>query len=521
MRRLLPFLLLSFFSVAFAQQDVLSALVNVDQWFTDITTYVETYKAGFDRLAYALAGVGFAASLVSVVWRGSLGGMSAAVVRLMFVSGLIAMSPAIASLSTGTWKSLRDWSGGEMMDSFAGAAEEMEQLGNDAGILAMAATGMASKVIAATGKEAAYAAAQARAGSAAQMLNIMVIPVGSIAVIAHFIILGAGIIIVAACAFLPVAAGMLAFSPEQGSSWMGRVVSVIVSGLLLTAFMPLIFKSTFELAVVQPIAAVNDEFAEFSDFYQTDGPLTPPPRLAEIETTKANLLEEKAELAGQLERWNVFANAGPAARMSAIDVRLGALELEATALRGQWMAEQLGTLNNAYDAIANEITRWFTRLLVMLLATALAVGLTWWGAQTVAGLAGGVVASRVGGFAVSGGGLLARGGFRGAASGGKALAGGASGGSGSGYSVASVKPSYGGGPSGGGAVSHTPPSGASSTPSPAGGAATASLPGMRGASNATSSSSAGASSSTQSSAGDGVHVSTSDWLHKSGEASRT
>ena len=400
MKRFLFVLALALFGVASAQEEggVLETILNVDTWVQALSTYADTYETAFERISFALVAVGFFASVIGVLARGSLGGMNDTFFRLFLATGLIAVTPAITTLSVDTWKGLRSWSGGEMQASFQDGAAEMEQLGNDAGILAIAATGAASSLLRVSGMGAAQAAGQARAGTAVKMLNATVIPVAMIGLIANFIILGSGIAIFIACAFLPIAAGMLAFSPMQGGEWVGRIVGAVVSALVVTAFMPLVFKAAFDITVVQPVQAVNAEFAEFSDFYDPDA-LAPPPRLAEIQSARERLLTERGELT---EGTSVFERVKASPRVVWIDNRLTNLSVESTAVQALWMKKALGDLNNAYDAIANQVTRWGVRLLIMFVGAFMAVGLTWWGARAATGLVGGVVGGKIGMLAAGG-----------------------------------------------------------------------------------------------------------------------
>ena len=409
MKRPLIVLALALFGVASAQEagGVLETILNVDTWVQALSTYADTYETAFERISDALVAAGFIASVIGVLARGSLGGMNDTFFRLFLATGLIALTPAITTLSVDTWKGLRSWSGGEMQASFQDGAAEMEQLGNDAGILAIAATGAASSLLRVSGMGAAQAAGQARAGTAVKMLNATVIPVAMIGLIANFIILGSGIAVFIACAFLPIAAGMLAFSPMQGGEWIGRVVGAVVSALVVTAFMPLVFKAAFDITVVQPVQAVNAEFAEFSDFYDPDA-LAPPPRLAEIQSVRETLLTERGELT---EGTSVWERVRDSPRVAWIDNRLTNLAVESTAVQAMWMKKALGDLNNAYDAIANQVTRWGVRLLIMFVGAFMAVGLTWWGARAATGLVGGVVGGKIGALAVGGvGGLFGAGG---------------------------------------------------------------------------------------------------------------
>ena len=500
MRRYLLVFAFVFLGLANAQEagGVLETVLNIDTWVQELSTYTDVYGEAFEKIAYALVAVGFVASLIGVLSRGSLGGMNDTFFRLFLATGLLALSPSITTLSVDTWKGLRDWSGGEMKESFQDGAVEMEQLGNDAAILAIAATGSASALLRVQGMGAAQAAGQARAGTAVKMLNATVIPVAMIGLIANFVILGSGIAIFIACAFLPISAGMLAFSPMQGGEWLGRVVGAVVSALAVTAFMPLVFKAAFDITVVQPVKAVNAEFAELEDYYNPDM-LTPPPRLAEIEGERQTLTAEKGELQAGLKKWNLIANLGPNTRIGEINGRLAALSAEATVVRTTWMARSLGSLNNAYDAIANQVTRWGVRLLIMLVGAFMASGLTWWGARVATGLVGGVVGGKVGQLAAGGlAGLFGAGGRAGA--GGAGSGGGGGGSKGSSYSTTAASPQFSGSgaPSSGGGRSYSPPEGASVTASPTAGAATATVQKQTGGTTQTQGGEAGTTSSTAS-----------------------
>ncbi len=495
MKRLLFVLALALFGVASAQEagGVLETILNVDTWVQALSVYADTYETAFERISYALVAAGFIASVIGVLVRGSLGGMNDTFFRLFLATGMIAISPAVTTLSVDTWKGLRSWSGGEMQASFQDGAAEMEQLGNDAGILAIAATGAASSLLRVSGMGAAQAAGQARAGTAVKMLNATVIPVAMIGLIANFIILGSGIAIFIACAFLPIAAGMLAFSPMQGGEWLGRVVGAVVSALVVTAFMPLVFKAAFDITVVQPVQAVNAEFAEFSDFYNPNA-LAPPPRLAEIQGERERLLTERGELTEGISVWE---RVRESRRIVVIDSRLTNLSVESAAVQAMWMKNALGDLNNAYDAIANQVTRWGVRLLIMFVGAFMAVGLTWWGARAATGLVGGVVGGKIGTLAAGGmAGLFGAGGGGAKAGGGDS----SGGGKGSSYSVSDAKPQFSGSgaPSSGGGRSYSPPEGASATTSSSAGAATATVQNRSGGSSSTSGGESGATSSTAS-----------------------
>lgn len=250
---------------------------------------------------------------------------------------------------------------------------------------------------------------------------------------------------------------------------MGRIVGAIVSALVVTAFMPLVFTAGFNLMVVQPIASVNAEFAEFSDFFNPTV-FQEPPRLAEIESERQAIT---AQMEANVDNWDwgrgTVNNQG-------LELRLAGLGAEALKVRGQWTLSMLRERTNAFEAIANEVKRWFMRLCILLIAAFMASGLTWLGAASATKLVGGVVGARIGAMAAGGLSGLFRGGSRGIGAGGGASTPAASG-QGSSYTTAAAKPSYNsdGGPSGGGGRTYSPPQGASTTTSSSSGAATATV----------------------------------------------
>lgn len=479
MRKLqLGFLLALFFSISLAQAapadgGLLTTIFNIDAWTQEMSAYTDVYQQGLNAVAYSLAIVGFIASVIGVLMRGSLGGLNDVFLRLFMVSAILAATPQISTLALGTWQDLRDWSGGEMQTSFTDGAAEMQQLGADASILALGLTGVASGALRVSGAAAAQAAAQGASSSAMTLLNAAVIPVAMIAFIAHFIILGAGVAVLIGCAFLPVAAGMLAFSPMQGGDWLGRIVGTVVSALVVTAFMPLIFKAGFDLMVVQPIAAVNAEFREFGDFFDPQA-FQEPPRLAEIERERQRVTEQMTE---NVNSENFFNRAGGTFRNYGLDLQLAALSTEALKVRGEWTLAMLRQRTNALEAIAGEVKRWFVRLVILFIAAFMASGLTWWGARSATGLVGGVVGGKIGALALSGTSFLAG---KGGGLGGAAPSSGTSaqsGSSGSSYHSGETSVTYtnSGGPSGGGGRSYSPPANASATSASTAGATTASF----------------------------------------------
>lgn len=342
---------------------LLAAIFNVDTWLAEMETYTDDYQQGFNTVAYALAALGFVASLVGVLLRGSVGGLNDTFLRLLAATALIALTPQITDLSLATWRNLRAWSGGEMAASFQDGAAEMQQLGTDTLMLAGGMTGVASANLVNAGASVARAATQGAGQTALTLLNAAVIPVTMIALIAHFILLGAGIAILIGCSFLPVSAGMLAFSPQQGGEWLGRIVGTVVSALVVTAFMPLVFKAGFDLLVVQPVAAVNAEFKEFRDYFDPDV-FTTPPRLAEIEQERQAILTELGEVSKDIKEGFAFTNFGVNGRLDRLNFRLTVLNAEALKVRGNWTLGMLRDETAAFEAIAGEVKRWFVRLVV-------------------------------------------------------------------------------------------------------------------------------------------------------------
>jgi len=471
---------------------LLGTIWNVDTWLQELETYAGIYEAGFETVAYALASLGFIASLIGVLSRGSLGGMNDLFLRLFMTAGLLALSPSLTSLSIDTWKALRDWSGEEMLQSYQEGAVELQQLSDDATVLAVGVGGgVMSAALRFSSASAAQAAAQGTAQGALRFLNLAIIPIATIALISHFILLGSGIAILIATAFLPVSAAMLAFSPMQGGEWMGKIVGTVVSALVVTAFMPLIFKAGFNLMVVQPITAVNEEFAEFKDFFEDPAVAAPPARLAEIQREREALYAQMEE---NLQVDNLFGRAwGGLKNMGLLAGELTALGNEELALQASWVLGLFREQTNAIDAIGNEIRRWFVRLVILCVGAFMASGLVWWGARAGAGMVGGVIGGKVGALAAGGlAGLFAGGGRRGGETSGTRS-------DRSSYRTVEATPriiTSDGGPSGGGGRSYSPSEGASTTSAPASGTATATLQNQRGGHTGTQTSEAGESSST-------------------------
>ncbi len=452
---------------------LLTTIFNIDAWIQEMSAYADVYQQGFNTVAYALAITGFIASVIGILVSGSLRNFNDVFLRLFMASAILAATPQLSTLALDTWQNLREWSGGEMQTSFTDGAAEMQQLGTDALILGIGMTGAASVGLRLSGAAAAEAASQGASSSAMKLLNMAVIPVVMIAFIAHFIILGSGVAILIGCAFLPVAAGMLAFSPMQGGDWLGRIVGTVVSALLVTAFMPLIFKAGFDLMVVQPIAAVNAEFREFGDYFDPTV-FQEPPRLAEIERERQRITEQMTE---NVSSENYFNRAGGTFRNYGLDLQLAALNTEALKVRGQWTLTMLRERTNALEAITGEVKRWFVRLVILFIAAFMASGLTWWGARSATGLVGGVVGGKIGALALSGSGFLAGKGGGSGGAGSDSAAPAQGGGSGNSYHAGEAKVNYtnSGGPSPGGGRITTPPANASATSPSAAGVTTASF----------------------------------------------
>lgn len=383
-----------FSAVAFAQADMMNALLNIDAWFNDLTTYVETYRQGFANLGYALAILGFVSSVVYVASTGSLASLNGAVLRLMIASALVASAPTVSTMATGVWKDLRAWSGAQMQETFNAGSEEFDRLGTDTGLVGAALTAGVGGAgfVASSAKEAAYAAGRATAGTFLRWLNIMIIPIATIAMIANFIILGSGISIFIACAFLPVSGAMLAISPRLGGEWLGRIVSVVVSALVVTAFMPLIFKAVFDFTVVQPVKSVNDEFYSWQQII--DPELNVPPRLAEIERELAAARSERAAIYDELNERRFLEKVtsfGAWTKVDQLNARINSLQFEASAVQANHSFQQLTNLNKTYEAVLNEVMKMVARIFLLILATIMASGMMWYVARNTGSLAGGLV----------------------------------------------------------------------------------------------------------------------------------
>ena len=388
-------------STAFAQENLIQSLFNIDTWVDELGTFAQTYQQGINSVAYALLALGLVVSLIGVARYGNAGKLYDVLGRLLLSSAVISLTPAITTLSVDTWESLRQWSGLSMAQTYQGASDEMQQLALDTEIFAFAITGPSSKLLSASAKEAAVAAGQGAAKASIKMLNWMLLPIATLGLIGHFILLGSGLTIILACIFLPVSAGIVAFSPEQGGLWIGRVVAAIVGALLVTAFMPIIFKSAFELTVVQPLQAVNAEFAEFGDYYDAERLGQPPNRLQEIETELATLETQYAALGKTFgDRLTHIA------QRSNLLARINALEVEKFAVVARYHVGNLDKLNNALASVSNEVMRWASRLLFMFIGVFMGSALMWWGARATVELVGGIVGREVGRVASMGGSQL-------------------------------------------------------------------------------------------------------------------
>ena len=347
-----------------------------------------------------MAALGLVASTVVNTVKGTLHATAETFLRALVVAGLLWVVPDISNLTYDTWESTRSWSMSRLQGSFDEGSAELAQLGEDSALLLMMVSAPAAYA-GAVGKSAVTAGVKANAEIAknfARWANIAVVPVVFFVIIVHLVILLTGLTVAIVNLILPIAAGMLMFSPANGERWLGNYVGSAVTAILVVALMPMGFKAAFDLAVVGPVTTVNENFSDFDEIVSQMSGVTPPPRVRDIDAEAEALLGRIGELSETAHR-NGFGNAASdpstQAEFFGIEERLSALRREHVTVTENWYEGIARRIGEVIAGAFAELRNWLLRLLLLVVGASFGSYMLWHVSRGVSGAVGGMALSGI------------------------------------------------------------------------------------------------------------------------------
>jgi hypothetical protein len=398
---LLAFLTFVLSGIVTAQEETFIARTfDASNFVKTLQEEAETYNETLTNIGRALAALGLVASIVVNAFKGTLHATAETLLRALVVSGLLWIGTDISNLTYDTWESTRSWSMSRLQDSFDEGAEEIAQLGEDSALLLMMVSAPAAYA-GAVGKSAVTAGVKANAEIAknfARWANIAIAPVVFFVIIVHLVILLTGLTIAIVNLILPIAVGMLMFSPANGERWLGNYVGSAITAILVVALMPMGFKAAFDLAVVGPVTTVNENFSDFDEIVNQMSGVTPPPRVRDIDAEAEALLQRIGELSETAHR-NGFGNASmdPSTQdeFFGIEERLSALRREHTAVSESWYEGVARRIGEVISGAFAELRNWLLRLLLLVVGASFGSYMLWHVSRGVSGAVGGMALSGI------------------------------------------------------------------------------------------------------------------------------
>jgi hypothetical protein len=357
------------FSLVLAQDTLIGRTLDADGWVTQLQADIVTYIPSIVDIARGLAGVALIASLIWCLRRSDLISIVDVFLRALIVSGLLLLAPQFLNLTMGVTENLRVWSMDQLEDSFREGAEEMAQLGADSSALLMgvgvAKAGLTT-VVTKGPMIAAEEAASINAANIVKFANFVVLPVAFFIISVHVIALLALIAVAIANIVFPIAAAMLMFGPANGEKWLGAYISTVVTSILVVAFIPFAFKAAFNIAVVQPVRAINDNFADFNDLWNDNSDL--PAELLTIEQQLEGLYAEQDDIKSQA--WDagdptLAFHPELRERYSDVQTQIDALKQLRDEVGWSWRQELSRTITRTIEGVLAAFRNWFLRLLLM------------------------------------------------------------------------------------------------------------------------------------------------------------
>lgn len=389
-----------FGSVTAQEETFISRTFDASHFIKTLQDEAEVYNETLTNIGRVLAALGLVSSVVVAATKGSLHGTAETLMRALVVSSLLVLVPSISDLTYTTWDNTRSWSMNRLQGTFDEGAVEIAQLGEDSALLLMMVSAPAA-YMGAVGKSAVTAGVKANAQIAknfARWANVAIAPVVFFVIIVHLVILLTGLTIAIVNLILPIAIGMLMFSPANGERWLGNYVGSAVTAILVVAFMPMGFKSAFDLAVVQPVTVVNENFADFGEIVKQMSGVTPPPRVQEIESEQEALSRRLGELSNTAIN-NGYGNASmdPATRdeFYGVEERISSLRSERAEVTEKWYEKVGRDISQTISGAFAELRNWFLRLMLLLVGATFGSYMLWHVSRGVSGAVGGMALSGI------------------------------------------------------------------------------------------------------------------------------
>lgn len=390
-----------FSGLAVAQEETfISRTFDASNFIETLQDEAEVYNETLTNIGRALAALGLIASIVFTAFKGSLHATAETFLRALVVAGLLVITPNISDLTYETWDATREWSMSRLQGTFDEGATEIAQLGEDSALLLMMVSAPAA-YMGSVGKSAVTAGVKANAQIAknfARWANVAIAPVVFFVIIVHLVILLTGLTIAIINLILPIAIGMLMFSPANGERWLGNYVGSAITAILVVAFMPMGFKAAFDLAVVQPVTVVNENFADFDEVVNQMSGVTPPPRVQGIDSEADALFRRLGELSETAHR-NGFGNASmdPSTQdeFFRVEARISELRRERSEVTEKWYDRIGREISTVISGAFAEMRNWFLRLMLLLVGATFGSYMLWHVSRGVSGAVGGMALSGI------------------------------------------------------------------------------------------------------------------------------
>lgn len=402
MRLVFIVLVLMFSALAGAQETIIARTFDATNFIETLQTEAETYNETLTEIGRVLAVLGMVASVVMGLVKGSLHATAETFLRLLVVAALLFLTPSISDLTYNTWDSTRNWSMDRLQGTFNESGAELEQLGVDSALLLtfVSAPTVAGATLTKGATVAARKGSQEMAKNLNRWANMAIIPVAFFVIIVHLVILLTGLTIAIINLVLPIAIGMLMFSPANGERWLGNYVGSAVTAILVVALMPLGFKAAFDLAIVEPVRTVNANFASFADIREQLVGDAPPVRVQEIEGEKEGLnrrLSELAEVAANNGEKHTEAWMNPQTRDEYGEVldKIAALDAESKGVKEKWYEKVSREFTGALTGALAEMRNWALRLFLLLIGASFGSYMLWHVSRAVSGAVGGMALSGI------------------------------------------------------------------------------------------------------------------------------
>ena len=134
------------------------------------------------------------------------------------------------------------------------------------------------------------------------------------------------------------------------------------------------FKAAFDLAVVQPVTVVNENFADFDEIVNQMNGVTPPPRVQGIEAEQEALNRRLGELSNTAIN-NGYGNASmdPSTQdeFFQVEERISALRSERAEVTEKWYEKVGRDISEVISGAFAEMRNWFLRLMLLLVGATL------------------------------------------------------------------------------------------------------------------------------------------------------